>query len=256
MPLLSIITVVLNAKNDLSDTLKSIREQCFKDIEVIVIDGGSTDGTDVVIADNTDLITYSVSEPDNGIYDAMNKGILAAKGNWITFLNAGDYYVSSDRLSTVFKNISTQHHFIYGDMFLLTEKGEKIRYLKAEKLTQKSITKGMIACHQAMFVRREKCPHYLLDLRHQGDLNWVMDILDTVAEKNICYVDCDLVYFKAGGFSDQTILQQLKEHLYLIINRYGYTRLLLTIPRLIRRYAGKWIRRFLGIATFRFWIRS
>ena len=160
MPKLSIITVVLNAKNDLIETLSSIKKQTFSDLDVVIIDGGSTDGTLDVIQEYSDIISYSVSELDKGIYDAMNKGIKAATGDWITFLNAGDFYVDLDRLDHIFSTDVGQKSFIYGDMFLLSITGEKIRYLEAETLTKQSIAKGMIACHQAMFVRRIHCPMY------------------------------------------------------------------------------------------------
>ncbi|MAH80309.1 MAG: glycosyl transferase [Rickettsiales bacterium] len=256
MPTLSIITVVYNAKTDLHKTLEELKQQQFTDFELIIIDGGSTDGTLDIIKDYNDIVSYTVSEPDNGIYDAMNKGIKAAKGDWITFLNAGDFYVDQDRLATIFSNDLTQKSFVYGDMFLLTETEQKVRYLKAETLTKKSIAKGMIACHQAMFIRREKCPSYRNDLRYQGDLNWVMDILHGIDEAAIFYINKDIVYFKAGGFSDHTILQQLIEHLALILERYSFFTLIILIPRLLRRYLGKWLRKWLTISTFRFWLKS
>ena len=114
----------------------------------------------------------------------------------------------------------------------------------------------MIACHQAMFVRLKQCPSYRQDLRYQGDLNWVMDILDHIDQKDILYISTDIVYFKSGGFSDHTIWNQLTEHLYLIYHRYGWWIILVRLPRLCRRYIGKWLRRWLGIESFRFWITT
>ena len=254
MPTLSIITVVLNAKQDLQETLESIFKQTFIQFELIIIDGGSTDGTLDVIDRYKHVIKTYISEPDKGIYDAMNKGLSHASGDWITFLNAGDTYVDPNRLDRVFKGPLDNIQFIYGDMFLLDAHGKKVRYLKAEPLTKFSITKGMIACHQAMFVRRQTCPSYRMDLRYQGDLDWVMSILHQLSPDNIRYIAHDIVYFKSGGFSDQTIFKQLQEHLYLIVSRYGLMTLFLVIPRLCRRYLGKWLRRTLQIETFRFWI--
>lgn len=253
MATLSIVTVVYNAKTELEETLHHLKQQTFKDFELIIIDGGSTDGTCEVIQSYQELVSFFVSEADNGIYDAMNKGMSHATGDWITFLNAGDYYVASDRLEFVFNAIKPNHNFIYADMFLLTESGKKVRYLKAETLTRSSIAKGMIACHQAMFVKRQHCPPYAEHLRYQGDLNWVMDILHAINPSSILYLNKDVVYFKAGGFSDHTIFQQLKEHLFLILSRYSYITLIRLFPRLCRRYIGKWIRKWLNISTFRFW---
>ena len=96
----SIITVVLNAKEDLIETIKSLKEQSHKDFEYIIIDGGSTDGTIEVINKNLDIIDKWISEKDSGIYDAMNKGIDLCEGNYIGMLNAGDKYMPN-ALSTI-----------------------------------------------------------------------------------------------------------------------------------------------------------
>ena len=254
-PKLSIITVIYNDRDGLNITLNSIKGQSFQDYEWIVIDGGSTDGSVDLIKENKTLIKRWVSEPDEGIYDAMNKGIRFATGDWVTFMNAGDLYTSSDALNTIFSTDLAYAQFIYTDMKLLSESGKFVRKIPAEKLTKLSITKGMIACHQAMFVKRSICPMYSDHLKYQGDLNWTMDILAIVKKEAIVYVPKALIYFKSGGFSDQTIFYQLKEHLHLIIYRYNWGVLLFRIPRLMRRYGGKWLRRLLGIETFRFWVK-
>ena len=254
-PKLSIITVVYNDCGGLNITLNSIKRQSFQDYEWIIIDGGSIDGSVELIKENKTLIKRWVSEPDEGIYDAMNKGIRFATGDWVTFMNAGDSYTDASSLQTIFSIPLSTAQFIYSDIFLLTESGKPVRYLSAERLTKLSITKGMIACHQAMFVKRSLCPMYSDHLKYQGDLNWTMDILSIVKKETIVYVPKALIYFKSGGFSDQTILYQLKEHLHLITYRYNWGVLLFRIPRLIRRYGGKWLRRLLGIETFRFWVK-
>ena len=88
---------------------------------------------------------------------------------------------------------------------------------------------------------------------YQGDLDWVMTILDTLPPHRLLYMPKELVYFKSGGFSDQTIYHQLQEHLQLIYQRYGLFMIIYRVPRLLRRYLGKWGRKWLGISTFRFW---
>ena len=91
----SVITISYNAVSVIEDTIQSVLNQSYKDIEYIIIDGGSTDGTVDIIKKYQDKINYWVSEPDNGIYDAMNKGIDKATGEWINFMNAGDYFHSN-----------------------------------------------------------------------------------------------------------------------------------------------------------------
>jgi glycosyltransferase involved in cell wall biosynthesis len=254
-PLLSIITVVYNNKKGLEFTLKNILNQTFKDYELIIIDGASTDGTVGLIKQSEPYISYWISEKDKGIYDAMNKGIQAAKGQWITFMNSDDCYFSSQSLFDIFNRSLETYDFIYTDMFLCDDHGKKIRSIPAEPLSKWSITKGMIACHQGMFIRRQLCPLYSDYYKGQGDLNWVTDILHNISKNRLLHIPIHSVYFKAGGFSDQSIALQLREHLHLIYKRYGILMILYRIPRLCRRYLGKFIRRSLGIQTFRFWVK-
>ena len=253
---LSIVTVVFNDLNGLKETYTSLKSQTFTNFEWIVIDGGSTDGTKEFIKNKNQLISNFISEPDNGIFDAMNKGIKLATGTWITFLNAGDTYTRPTILEYIFSQNISNKTFIYSDMFLLDHSGKKVRYLKAEPLSKTSITKGMIACHQTMFVRLSVCPNYNPKFKCQGDLNWVMDIFENLNTSELLYLNIDSVYYKSGGFSDNQLFNQLKTHVRLIISRYGFWMLLARIPRLVRRYAGKYIRQALGIQTFRFWIKN
>ena len=112
----SIITVVLNAKKDLEQTINSLRRQNFKDFEYIVIDGGSSDGTKNVILQNLDIIDKWVSEEDKGIYDAMNKGVKFAKGKYIGILNSGDTY-NENGLEIIFQYLNKDNYdFIFGSV--------------------------------------------------------------------------------------------------------------------------------------------
>ncbi|RAP28270.1 hypothetical protein DID78_05250 [Candidatus Marinamargulisbacteria bacterium SCGC AG-343-D04] len=255
-PKLSIITVVFNHKAQFMQTLQSIASQTFKDFEWVVIDGGSTDGTLDRIKEHDNIISSWISEPDKGIFDAMNKGLGCAKGEWITFLNAGDTYTSTASLNDIFSYAKTHIKFMYTDMFLLTESGKKIRKIKAEKLTKHSISKGMIACHQGMFIRKEVCPFYDTRYYYQGDLEWTIRILFLLSQNEICYIPKDHIFYKNDGFSNQSLINQLKTHLSLIYKYYGFLMILYRIPRLFRRYIGKWLRKCLGIHTLRFWIKA
>ena len=117
---ISIITICFNAATDLENTIASVRSQKYKDYEYIVVDGGSKDRTVEVINQNLDVITKWVSEPDKGIYDAMNKGIKMATGEWVIMMNAGDVFADSDVLQNVFAHvISDKITFLYGDTLYL-----------------------------------------------------------------------------------------------------------------------------------------
>lgn len=146
-PFISIITICFNAADDLAKTAESVRKQTLKDYEYIVVDGGSKDNTLDVIKQNEDVITRWVSEPDKGIYDAMNKGIRMAEGEWLIMMNAGDIFANNGVLSKVFENpIPDDKTFLYGNTLHKMKNGQLI-----ERHT--SWEKGDIN-HQAVIYRR------------------------------------------------------------------------------------------------------
>lgn len=157
IPLFSIITITRNHKSGLSKTAKSILEQTSQNYEWIIIDGASTDGTE------NDFINYStakiISEPDRGIYDAMNKGIDKATGDYLIFMNAGDVFASSDVLEKIAPLTKSHPHFIYGDSL-------EDRYYKAARSHHK-INWGMFTHHQSMFYNRKDLGLLRYDLNYK-----------------------------------------------------------------------------------------
>lgn len=146
-PIISIITICFNAADDLAKTAESVKQQRFKDYEYIVVDGGSKDNTRDVIKRYDDVITKWVSEPDKGIYDAMNKGVRMAAGEWLIMMNAGDIFANVDVLSKVFERpILDSKSFLYGNTLHQMKNGRLI-----ERHT--SWEKGDIN-HQAVIYRR------------------------------------------------------------------------------------------------------
>jgi len=147
--LITIVTIVLNNDKNIEKTIKSVISQTYKHIEYIIIDGGSTDNTLNIIKKYDNKFTLWISEPDNGIYDAMNKGIERANGEWINFMNAGDYFYSKNTINTIFSNDYSEYDLIYGD--------HEVRYCNFSKIqkakTIKDLWKGMIFSHQSMFVK-------------------------------------------------------------------------------------------------------
>ena len=118
-PLISIVTVSYNAVSTIEQTILSVINQTYSDIEYIVIDGGSKDGTVDLIKKYADKITYWISESDNGIYDAMNKGIKIASGEWINFMNCGDFFYDNDVISKIFNcDVKRNSDVIYGKRIL------------------------------------------------------------------------------------------------------------------------------------------
>jgi len=149
-PLISIVTVVLNDPAGLEATLESVRGQTYPHVEHIVIDGGSEASTLDVIKRNTARIDRWISEPDEGIYDAMNKGIGLAGGDWINFLNAGDLFYDSEVLSAVFSQDLGDADIVYGHTNFLS--GDFTGIVKAWDFD--ILWKTMIFTHQSSFMRR------------------------------------------------------------------------------------------------------
>lgn len=146
---ISIITVCFNSEATIENTLKSVGEQTYKDIEYIIIDGGSTDGTCGIIEQYLPYITTFVSEPDNGIYDAMNKGLDRATGDYVLFLGSDDRLMDKDVIKNVVNNISTNKGDVfYGDVYREVRKDYYCGKFNRYKLAVKNIS------HQAIFYPR------------------------------------------------------------------------------------------------------
>lgn len=151
---LSVITINYNNKQGLQKTIESIVQQTFSDFEYIIIDGGSTDGSIDIIKDNSDCITSWVSEKDNGVYNAMNKGIELAKGEYLLMMNSGDYLSENKILEQVFVNYDATADLIYGNVY--RAKNDKIinTSIFPEKLSLQYFTTNTIS-HQAVFIKKQ-----------------------------------------------------------------------------------------------------
>lgn len=149
---LSIITINLNNAEGLRKTIESVVSQTFTDFEYIIIDGASTDGSVEVIKEYADRITYWVSEPDKGIYNAMNKGILKAKGEYLQFLNSGDWLYNKTTLEYVFR-LNREENLIYGDIISYNSKDVQIPDVYPDQITGLRLFETTI-CHQSIFHNR------------------------------------------------------------------------------------------------------
>lgn len=172
-PLVSIITVVFNGEKYLEETIQSVIKQTYDNIEYIVIDGGSTDRTIDIINKYDDRIDYWVSEPDRGIYDAMNKGITLVSGEWINFMNSGDQFYQEDTLINVFGQRSIENGicFLTGRCrYKLDNFSYDDRYGNIHELW-----KGMIFRHQSLFapVSYHKAHPFDLSYKYAADFNFI-----------------------------------------------------------------------------------
>ncbi len=153
----SIITVVLNNKETVKDAILSVGSQDYNDIEHIVIDGKSMDGTQSVIDKYRDRLAIVISERDNGIYDAMNKGLRLASGEIIGFLNSDDLYAHKNVISDVVSILSKMKvDAVYGDLVFITSKdlNHIVRYYQSKNFSPKYLAKGIMPAHPTLFLRK------------------------------------------------------------------------------------------------------
>lgn len=224
IPKISIITVSYNADQYIERTINSIVNQSYTDIEYLIIDGGSTDNTLLIIDKYKNHVDILVSEPDKGLYDAMNKGINIASGEYINFMNAGDTFYDNNTLENVFKN-SSGEDFLYGDTIIINEVGQT-RPLHKKKPNQKSLNyksfiKGMIICHQSMIIKKECMVQYdYSKYKLACDIEWAIK-----TSKNCTSFKDAGVYiakFLDGGVSRNNVWRAVKERFWISVDHYGF----------------------------------
>ena len=174
-PKFSIITVTRNAEDCLEETILSVITQTYHNIEYIIIDGKSTDRTMDIAGKYADRISHMVSEPDGGLYFAMNKGIALATGDYLCFLNAGDSFHEDDTLANIVHGLHGRHELpdiIYGETAIVDRQGHFVamrRHKAPEQLTWRSFRQGMMVCHQAFIANRRIMEDYDTRYRFSAD---------------------------------------------------------------------------------------
>lgn len=225
-PKISIITIVFNNVHEIGYTIASVACQRYRNIEYIVIDGLSTDGTIAVINDSAQHIDILVSEKDNGIYDAMNKGLARATGDYVLFLNSGDELFDASTLEDIF-NAETNADIYYGKTKLIDSKRAIIgdrRHKAPASFNWKSFRYGMNICHQAIYVKRAIAEPYDTQYQLSADIDWVIRAAKKASK--IVYVDKYVAKYLVGGMSQQRHRQSLQERYNIFKKYYG------TLPNL------------------------
>lgn len=224
-PKFSIITVTYNAASVITPTLQSIAAQRYRNIEFLLIDGGSTDNT-VEVARNSGVeIATLISERDKGLYDAMNKGIARATGDYLCFLNAGDSFHSPDVLQQMVDAIADKQELpdiLYGETAEVDEERRfvRMRRLQApEKLNWRSFRHGMLVCHQAFFAKRTIAPMYDLNYRLSADVDWCIRVMKV--SKDIVNTHIIIVDYLQNGLSLQHHRASLIERFKIMAKHYG-----------------------------------
>ena len=224
-PTFSIITITYNAVRLVEQTLLNVLSQSYPNIEYIVIDGGSTDGTADIIRRYESGLAYWVSEPDKGIYDAMNKGLQKATGDYVWFINAGDTLCSSDTVQSVVSRLQKRKalpDIIYGETNIVDEERRSLglRRLRApRKLSWKSFRMGMLVCHQSFIPKRAIAPSYDLQYRYSADFDWCIRCMKQA--RSFCNTHLTLSDFLDGGTSTTQRKASLRERYAIMCKYYG-----------------------------------
>ena len=240
MVVFSIITCTYNAESVLQRTLDSVLEQTYSHVEHIIVDGASTDATlDMVEAykqkSDAEDWCHEVrvkSEPDRGLYDAMNKGIQRATGQYVLFLNAGDTFPSADTLELVAESVGEGEEppaVLYGDTDVVDDEGRFLRHRRLSpprRLTRRSFMKGMLVCHQAFYARTDlaKATPYDLHYRFSADVDWCIRIMRLARRRHLPMrnVGAVVVNFLDGGMTTTNHRASLKERFHVMAHHYGF----------------------------------
>jgi len=225
-PTISIITVVYNCVDLLPGTIESVIGQTYSNIEYIVVDGNSTDGTVAVIEKYTDQISQWISEPDKGLYDAMNKGLKMATGDFVWFMNAGDHLYALDTVEKMINKWQPDTDILYGEVMLVNDDRQELGTRTAttkQKLTNplhwQDLAKGMVVCHQGFLPRRTIAPSYI-ENNLTADIDWVIKCLKT--SKRTTPTDMVLASYLVGGLSKQQHQQSLKDRYSVLKTHFGF----------------------------------
>jgi glycosyltransferase involved in cell wall biosynthesis len=211
----SIITVTLNSEKYLSDCIRSVRGQNYKNIEHIIIDGKSTDGTLDIILENADHISYWMSETDRGMYDAINKGLQLATGDIVGILNSDDIFASADSVRSIvdsFEHSTTDA--VYGNLVYVEPKNPQkiIRYWKGNSYKRNRFRYGWMPAHPTFYIRRSLIEQYGLYETHYftaADYEFMARYLYRYKVSAV-YVDAMLVKMRTGGMSNGNIKSRFR----------------------------------------------
>ena len=227
---ITIVTVVYNARETIICALESILNQSYSNIEIIVIDGGSSDGTMEILKKYRKRLSLLISEPDNGIYDAMNKGIKYATGDVIGFLHSDDSFFNKEVLACVAKQFSIPEiHGVYGDLVYIskTEHNKIIRFWKSTKYSEDKLKSGWTPPHPTLYIRSsiyKMVGEFDSSLKISADYDFMLRILKH--EKVFCkYIPQTLVKMRYGGVSNNSLknilLKTKEDYISLKKNKVG-----------------------------------
>jgi glycosyltransferase involved in cell wall biosynthesis len=229
LPVISIITIVFNGELFLERTIKSIISQTYPKIEYIVIDGNSKDGTVDIIKKYSGKISLWQSEPDKGLYDAMNKGIKLAKGEYLLFINAGDELYENTTIEKIIKSSSEAADIYYGETLMVDEafrsigtRSKTTPHKLPKHLKWQDMSYGMVVCHQSILIKRSIAEFYNTSHPFCADIDWIIRAL----KKSGSTVNVNFIISKylKGGLSDQKLKKSLIDRFEVLREHFGLFR--------------------------------
>lgn len=223
-PLFSVITVTYNAADNIGPTMESVRNQTCRLYEHLIIDGASSDNTVQLAREASTPLTRIMSEPDHGLYDAMNKGLAEAQGDYVVFLNAGDRFHSPATLQLIADKILDNDYpgVVYGQTDIIDASGKKIgeRHLRApENLTLADFAEGMVVCHQAFVVLRRITSSFNTAYRFSADYEWCIRCLQH--SHNNVYSGEVIADYLSEGISTANRRRSLQERFKIMCKYFG-----------------------------------
>ena len=239
----SIVTITYNADNVLGKTVDSVCSQTYPHVEHVIIDGASTDDT-LQVAQDYMQRSYAasngheiriVSEPDNGLYDAMNKGLRQVSGDYVLFLNAGDFFPDSEVLSNIARNVGLEGVsreklpvVLYGNTDIVDNDGRFLRHRRLQppaNLSWRSFRHGMLVCHQAFYARLDiaKTVPYDCRYRFSADVDWCIRIMKEAEIRHLPLLNLHLVVANYTEEGQSTIhhRESLNERYQIMCHHYG-----------------------------------
>ncbi|RFZ91939.1 glycosyltransferase [Mucilaginibacter conchicola] len=220
-PVLSVITIVYNNVRDIERTMLSVLGQTYPAIEYIVIDGASNDGTLDVVKKYEDRLAKLTSEKDKGIYDAMNKGLAAATGDYVIFMNSGDEFYDDGTVTKVFAT-APDADIYYGETEMVNDARESLgqrRHKAPNKFTWRGFKHGMSISHQAIYIKRSLVEPYDPKYQLSADIDWIIKAAKKA--KQIVRVDGYVAKYLVGGMSKAKHRQSLQERFDIMKRHYG-----------------------------------
>jgi glycosyltransferase involved in cell wall biosynthesis len=239
---ISIITATYNSSSVVARCIASVDEQTHPDIEHIIVDGASTDNTLEIIQKTPNLVTQIISEPDKGIYDALNKGIKLATGDIIGFLHSDDCFYSPEIIKYITNAFKDDVDVLYGDLIFVDKKDSNkiVRYWKSKPFEQKLLRQGWMPPHPTLFMRREvyeKHGSFNTNLKCAADYDFILRVFQDQS-LNVIYLPEVITKMQIGGVSTtgfkSLINKKREDYLVLKSNRIPYPLWVLFLKNILK----------------------